>query len=80
MHFKASLPNPHPNRDLKLALARTSKTTNTNPTAAGKASTPESTSGDDGNTMQDFIDLTETDSEWERSVSGPMSYTDGPPQ
>ena len=72
---RTSFPSTNLNCDLKLASSRTSNTPNMHPTAARKASTLEPP--DDGDSaMEDVIDLTETNTEWERPLSGPMSRTD----
>ncbi|KAG8216814.1 hypothetical protein J3R82DRAFT_7068 [Butyriboletus roseoflavus] len=72
---RTSFPSTNLNCDLKLAPTRTSNIPNTHPTAARKASTLEPP--DDGDcAMEDVIDLTATDTEWERPISGPMSRTD----
>lgn len=69
----ASLPRVNLNYDLKLVPAQTS---NTHPTAVSKASTLKPSPDDGDSAMQDVIDLTETDTEWERPISGAKSRTD----
>lgn len=72
----ASLPSINLNCDLKVAPARTSNTPNTQPAAARQASALEPLRDDGDSVMQDVIDLTETDTEWERPISGLISRTD----
>ncbi|KAH0826561.1 hypothetical protein J3R83DRAFT_4915 [Lanmaoa asiatica] len=72
----ASLPNLNLNCELQLAPSRMSKSLTMHPTAVRKAGTQQSTSDNGDSAMQDVIDLTETDTEWERPISGPMSRKD----
>ncbi|KAF8546549.1 hypothetical protein OG21DRAFT_1579948 [Imleria badia] len=69
-----SLPSPNLNCDLKLAPAYglpsgTSNISNANHTTARRATFPEPASND-GDTAMDVIDLSETDTEWEKPISG----------
>jgi hypothetical protein len=73
-----SLPSPNLNCDLKLAPAhrlpaRASVISNV---TARKASFPEPTSTDGDSAMQDVIDLVDTDTEWEKPMSGPILRAD----
>ena len=73
-----SLPSPNLNCDLKLAPAlRLPTRATTIPNAiARKISFPEATSNDGDSPMQDVIDLVDTDTEWEKPISGPISRAD----
>lgn len=73
-----SLPSPNLNCNLKLVTAprlpaTASNISNANHAIARKAKV---TSNDDDSVMQDVIDLTETDAEWDRRISGPSSRAD----
>ena len=69
-----SLPSPNLNCNPKLGSAPRllTQTSNISNAVARKGSFPETTSNGGDSTMQDTIDLTETDTEWEKSISGPI--------
>lgn len=67
----SSLPNPNLNYDLKLARPPPRPSDANHPTAR-KAPIPEPFDSP----MQDVIDLTETDTEWETPVSGSITHAD----
>ncbi|KAI9567456.1 hypothetical protein HD554DRAFT_2039505 [Boletus coccyginus] len=73
-----SLPSPNLNCNPKLVPAPRllTQTSNISNTIARKKSFPEPTSNNGDSTMQDTIDLTETDTEWEKATSGPILRAD----
>ncbi|KAF8438167.1 hypothetical protein L210DRAFT_3761710 [Boletus edulis BED1] len=76
-----SLPSPNLNCDPKIAPAPrlpagVANISNANHPTTRNASFPEPTSNDGDSTMQDVIDLTETDTEWDKPIFGPISRAD----
>ena len=76
-----SFPSPNLNCDLKLAPTSglpsgTSNISTVKPAIARKATFPEPASNDGDTAMQDVIDLSETDAEWEKPISGLISRPD----